>query len=330
MRHRGLAWGARFLLAGGLCVLSLLGAAAARAADAGAGQVAAKVVEMDGVAEAQAPGGAPRTLGPGDCAYVGEDITIRKGCTVTLALSDKTLREFTGPATLALRADAGVAGGSVLGSLTAAMADMLFSGKPRSQGAVMATRAADGVAESKTSVPILISPAPGENLVDAPRQFAWKSVEGVPLYRISVYSANQMMWQGTTSESRAACPAKTCDFKPGEIYYWVVEALVGNTTLRSQAADFTILSGDSKAALARALGEADTAVSGPAAAAALKARLCLEAGAYGRALEVLDQAIAGAPNRAAYLLRAEVNGVRGLAEEALGDYQRAMAIPPGE
>ena len=194
----------------------------------------------------------------------------------------------------------------------------------------MATRAADAGAESKTSVPTLIRPAPGENLLEAPKQFTWKGVEGVPLYRVSIYSANQMMWQGTTSESEAACPARTCDFKPGEIYYWVVEALVGNTTLRSQAADFTVLPADSRAALAKALGEADTAVSEPAAAAALKARLCIEARAYGRALEVLDQAIAGSPSRAAYMLRAEVNGARGLAEEALGDYRRAIAIPPSE
>jgi tetratricopeptide (TPR) repeat protein len=139
-----------------------------------------------------------------------------------------------------------------------------------------------------------------------------------------------MMWQGTTSESKASCPAKTCDFRPGEVYYWVVEALVGNTTLRSQAADFTVFSADSRAALAKALGDADAAVSNAAVAAALKARLCLESRAYARALEVLDQAIAASPSRAVYMLRAEVNGARGLAEEALGDYRQAIAIPPSE
>jgi hypothetical protein len=292
--------------------------------------VAAKVIALEGPMEVQAPGGSPRALRTGDAVYFGESLAVPRGSSATLALSDKTLREFAGPATLTLEANAGPAGGTVLGNLTAAMADMLFSGKPRTLEAVMATRSADASAETQTSVPALIRPAPGENLMEAPRQFTWKGVDGVPLYRVSVYSANQMMWQGTTSEAKAACPAKTCDFRPGEVYYWVVEALVGNTTLRSQAADFTILSGDARATLAKALTEADAAVADRAAAAALKARLCLESGAYARALEVLDQAIAGSPSRAALVLRAEVKSTIGLVDEALADYKQALALPPGE
>jgi hypothetical protein len=332
MRHDRAALSTWLLLSAGLCALCNVGPAnpAWASEPGGSGAVAAKVIEINGAVEAQTPGQAPRALAAGDCAYPGEDVIISNGSVVTLVLPDKTLREFTGPATLALRADAGPSGGTVLGNLTAGMADILFSGKPRTLEAVMATRSADAGAYAKTSVPTLIHPAPGENLLEAPRQFTWKGVEGVPLYRVSVYSANQMMWQGTTSESEAACPAKTCDFKPGEVYYWVVEALVGNTTLRSQAAAFAVLPADSRAELARALGETDAAVADPAVATALKARLCIEARAYEQALEVLDHAIAGSPSRAAYMLRAEVNGARGLAEEALGDYRRAIAIPPGE
>ena len=332
MKRRGLVWPVCAVLAAGLGLLSLLTPAPpASAAEVSAGKpIGAKVIAITGAVEAHAAGEAARTLQPGDCVYAGEEVTIHKGSVATLALSDKTLREFAGPATLSIRADAGPAGGTVLGNLTAAMAEMLFSGKPRTLEAVMATRAAEGSAEAKTSVPALVSPAPGENLVDAPKQFTWKGIEGVPLYRVSVYSANQMMWQGTTSESKASCPAKTCDFKPGEVYYWVVEALVGNTTLRSQAADFTVLAADLRSTLAKALGEADAAVADPAAAAALKARLCLEARAYGRALDVLDQVIAGSPSRVAYMLRAEVNGARGLIEEALADYKQAIAAPPSE
>ena len=332
MKHHVFAQAGYAVAAACLAVFGVL----ALAASAGPGDtsearpIAAKVIALEGVTEVQAPGGSPRALRVGDCVYFGENLAVSKGGSATLAMSDKTLREFTGPTTLTLEADTGPAGGTALGNLTAAMADMLFSGKPRTLEAVMATRAVDASAETKTSVPALIRPAPGENLMEAPRQFTWKGVDGVPLYRVSVYNANQMMWQGTTSESKATCPAKTCDFNPGEVYYWVVEALVGNTALRSQAADFTILSADSRAALAKAMTDADAAVSNPAAATALKARLCLESGAYARALEVLDQAIAGSPSRAALVLRAEVKNAIGLIDEALADYRQAMAFPPGE
>jgi hypothetical protein len=332
MRHHELAWSVCVVFAAGLCVMGVLAlAASARSDDTpGAKPIAAKVIDMEGVIEVRVPGGTPRVLQSGDCVYFGEDVTLHKGGSATLALSDKTLREFTGPATLTLRADADPAGGTVLGNLTSAMAGMLFSGRPRTLEAVMATRAAAAGTDAKTSVPTLIHPASGENLLEAPKQFKWKGIEGVPLYRVSVYSANQMMWQGTTSEFKTSCPAKTCDFRPGEMYYWVVEALVGNTTLRSQAADFTVISSDLRVALAKALSDADLAVSDPAAAAALKARLCLDSRAYAKALEVLDQAIMSSPSRAAYMLRAEVNGVMGLAEDALGDYRQAIAISPSE
>jgi tetratricopeptide (TPR) repeat protein len=152
----------------------------------------------------------------------------------------------------------------------------------------------------------------------------------VPLYRVSVYSASQMMWQSTTAELEASCPARTCDFRPGETYHWVVEALVGNTTLRSGAAVFTIAPADHMSSLARALTDADASVTDPRSAMALKVRLCLDSGAYTRALALLDQAIAAAPSRPAYALRAEVNSRMGLVEEALGDYRKALESPPGE
>jgi hypothetical protein len=332
MRHHGAS-----RLAGALSALTVAAVLATCAvgvvcgAEAtGARTIGAKVINAAGGAAVGPTGGTSRALTSGDYVYFGEDVTVPKGGSVTLALSDKTLREFAGPATVSIRRDASPSGGSVIGNLTAAVADMLFSGKVRMSDAVMATRSAQAGPDAAGSVPVLIHPAPGENLLEAPKQFAWKGLEGVPLYRVSVYSASQMMWQGTTSETKAGCPPKTCEFRPGEVYYWVVEAVVGNTTLRSRAADFTVLGAADRSALAAALAEADQAVSDAMAAMALKARLCLDGGVYAKALDVIDQSIGGTPTRTAYLLRAEAHGAMGLAEEAVGDYRAAIALPAGE
>ncbi len=332
MRHHRLSWGVWALSVVSLCLVGALATVpAAWSVEASGGRpIGAKVINIAGGVQVQVPGGVPRALRPGDYVYFGEDVTVHKGSSATLALSDRTLREFTGPTTLAVRQDVSPAGGTVLGNLTAGVADMLFSGKQRTSEVVMATRMANAGLDITASMPVLIHPAPGENLVDVPKQFRWRGIEGVPLYRVSVYSASQMMWQGTTSETKASCPPKTCEFRPGEAYYWVVEALVGNTTLRSRAAEFTVLAADVRSGLAKALSDADASVSDPAAAAALKARLCLDGGAYAKALEVLDQAVAGSPSRTAYMLRAEVKDAMGLPEDALGDYRAAIALPPVE
>jgi len=296
------------------------------AADGASAQAAgAKVVELKGGAEAAASGGSARALRAGDVVDFGEDVRVIEGSSATLALPDNTLRAFFGPVTISIRQGASPSGGTVLGHLTAGVAQALFGGKQRAAEAVLATRSAEAGAEPKASVPALVYPAPGENLLDAPKQFRWVAIEGVPLYRVSVYGANQMMWQGTTSESKAGCPAKTCDFKPGEIYYWVVEALVGNTTLRSQAADFTVLAAEERGSLVAALGEAGASVSDADAAVALKARLCLDSRAYAKALEVIDEAITASPTPSAYVLRGDIKDAMGLPGEALEDYREGLS-----
>jgi hypothetical protein len=287
----------------------------------------AKVIEVKGKVEIGAPGETARDAEPGDFIGAGEEVKVHGASAVTLALADNTLREFAGPTTLVIRED-GAEGGTVLGDLTAAVANMLFSSNERPAGAVMATRAV--TADASVSVPVLVRPAPGENLMEMPRKLEWKAIQGVPLYRVSVYSSSQMMWQGTTSEAGARWPAKDCTFEPGNTYYWVVEALVGNSTLRSHAADFTLLAGEESKSLSAALDEAGASVADAASSLALKVRICMDARAYSRAVDILYESIREAPTRNAYLLRAEVYGEMGLAEEAARDYREAMALPAVE
>jgi len=310
----------------GVCAIVLLAMTAPLLATEARGdrEVGAKVIETKGTVEIAADGQASREAAPGDFIYEGEDLTVHKGSAATLAMYDKTLREFNGPTTLTIRKGS-VEGGTVLGNLTAAVADMLFSSNPQTSQAVMATRSVD-TGTDVASLPVLTQPAPGENLVHMPRQFRWRGIRGVPLYRVTVYNSSEMMWQATTSEARARWPVKDCDFGPGQTYYWVVEALVGNTILRSQAGEFTLLDKESGAGLARVLNEADESVSDPAMSLALKARLCLDSRAYSKAMDVLDESIEAAPSAEAYALRAEVNDALDLTEEAISDYRKAMSL----
>ena len=326
MAREGFRNSARLILITGLCAMAILTLSSGPNATEVEKAISAKVIEIVGQVEVGAPGQPAGGATAGDFIHEGEQLIIPRGGSATLAMYDKTLREFTGPSTVTISRDK-VESGTVLGNLTAAVADMLFSSSRPSSQAVMATRAI-GDASDEVSLPILTQPAPGENLISMPRQFKWFGIRGVPLYRITVYSASEMMWQATSAETDVRWPAKDCNFDPGQTYYWVVEALVGNTTLRSEAGDFTLLEKESAADLLKVLDEAAASVSEPARALALQARLCLDMRAYSRALEVLNASIESAPTPEAFALRAEVNEALGLKEQAVSDYRRAVDLTP--
>lgn len=310
----------------GLCVLVFVALTAPLLSSEAPGnrKIGAKVVKVKGPAEVSSEGLKSRQVKWGEFIYEGENLTIYRGGSATLAMYDRSLREFSGPTTLTV-SKGSAEGGTVLGNLTAAVADMLFSSSPQTSQAVMATRSIDA-GDDVIALPVLTQPAPGEHLVSMPRQFRWRGIRGVPLYRITVYSSNEVMWQSTTSDAAIRWSVKDCDFAPGQTYYWVVEALVGNTVLRSQAGEFTLLDKEEGAGLAKVLSEAGASVSDPSLSLALKARLCLDSQAYSRAMELLDQSIEATPSAEAYTIRAEVNDALGLTEEAVSDYRRAMSL----
>ena len=296
----------------------------------GGGVPGAKVIEIQGPVEAKSSGAEVRTLKAGGFVNVGDELTIWQNSTITLAMTDKTLRRFTGPTTLKIEQIPEKTSGTVLAKLTTTVADMLFGTEGKSSEAVMATRHVESASDTKMTVPVLTHPSPGERLLEIPREFRWISIQGVPLYRVSVYNSKELMWQSTLSEPRATCPKKDCDFRPGETYYWVVEALMGNTTLRSEAADFTILESEGRADLYKALSEADTSMPDSRMSMLLRVRLCVDAGVFTKALEILDDHIEQSPGPAAYLLRAQTRETMGLAANAIADYRRAMALPASD
>jgi hypothetical protein len=324
MAGDGIRNSARLSVITGVCTVAVLTLSIGLHATGVETAISAKVIETVGPVEIGVPGQPPREATPGDFIHEGEQLIVPRDGSATLAMYDKTLREFTGPSNVAISRDR-VEAGTVLGNLTTAVTDMLFSSSRPSSQAVMATRAI-GDASDKVSLPILTQPAPGENLISMPRQFKWLGIRGVPLYRITVYSESEMMWQATSPEPDVRWPVKDCVFDPGQTYYWVVEALVGNTSLRSEAGDFTLLDKKSAAGLSKALDEAAASVGDPAKALALQARLCLDMRAYSRALEILSASIEEAPTPEAFALRAEVNRALGLKEQAVSDYRRAVDL----
>ncbi|MFH1314504.1 MAG: hypothetical protein ABIJ00_14940 [Candidatus Eisenbacteria bacterium] len=320
------------IVAMGLIAVVLGGLAACHAEEKSSGtSIGAKVMEVEGTVESTMSGGAAKVLKPGDLIGIGEKINVQRGSILVLAMSDNAVRKFTGPTTIEIKQEAGDQGGSVLANLSSGVIDLLFGAEEGQTEAVMATRVATARDEIKTTLPVLIDPAPYSGLLEIPKEFKWRKVEGVRLYRVSVYDSEQLLWQGTTSDSDIRCPGEYCDFEPGGVYYWMVEALVGNSSLRSRAAEFRILDRASQSGFLDAVRQTDSAVSDPALATSIKVRICLGSRLYSQALDLIKSRYAGQePDRQGYNLRAQVYEAMGLAEDAFRDYRNALTVPGPE
>ncbi len=287
----------------------------------------ARVLEIEGVVQSKMFGEKTRLLAPGDFIRIGEELKISGDSWVSLAMADSTVRKFDGPATITIEEDLRKTGGGILARLGSAVVGVLFSQEQEKPEAVMTTRRVEGV-EDKSYLPLLVHPAPGSGVLEEPAEFKWRKVEGVPLYRVSVYSSDRILWQGTTSDSHIHCPSEHCDFTPGEQYYWVVEGLVGNSALRSKAADFKVVPPAAKSEIYEALAQTDSTCPDPDLAIMVKIRLCLNLNLYHKALELFDSYWKERSfDRRAYTLRAEIKEKMGLFEDALFDYRNASSMP---
>jgi hypothetical protein len=288
----------------------------------------AEVVDLSSGVEARYAGKAPRLLAAGDIVETGAELVLPARGRLVLAMSDGTVRRFDGPTTILLDAAGEKTRGSVVAKIGSDVVSLLFSRKADEGKAVMATRGAAWGDGLKSIVPVIVHPAPSSVVFEGPREFRWRAVDGVGLYRVSVYSTERMLWQANTSVTAIACPPDRCDFLPGETYYWVVEALLENACLRSQTAEFRILSEEDRGTLASALGELDSSLDDRALANTLKVRLCLASGLYSKALDLIDSFYGQADlDRRGHQLRAQAFEEMGLLDTACLEYKQALAQP---
>jgi hypothetical protein len=281
----------------------------------------AKVLEIGGTAVAKIPTGSTKSLEPGIALKTGEEVQLKAGNWIVLVMADSTVRKFEGPATITMTPDLAEKEQGTLTRLGSAIIGLLFSTEEERPEAVMVTRKVKWPEIPQESLlPLLIYPAQGSSVIGSPAKFEWRKIEGVPLYRVSVYSWDRLMWQGTTSDSYIQCPPQQCEFVPGERYYWGVEALIGNAGLRSRSAEFKILAQDTRSELQQTMGDSRLSV-------ASKVRLCMGLGLYPEALELVDSHYGGKSfDRTGYLLRAEVKEQMGLLEDACFDYKKAASL----
>ena len=306
-----------------LCALTILLASDAIASTG----IYASVLETKGAVHSKTPGGQTYSVQPNDLVRIGDELDLGQESWVILMMADSTVRKFSGPATITIKEESKGDDESVLTRLGSAIVELLFAREEESSEVAMVTRRplewAPVPEEKKTSLPLLVHPAPHSALLSGPSRFEWRRVEGISLYRVSVYGWDGLMWQGTTSDRTISCPDEHCDFQPEGEYHWMVEGLVGNAALRSKPAKFRILPEQVGPQLHQVLLNNDLSL-------AAKVSLCLNLRLYDQALSLINAHWGQAPSDPeAYRLRAEIKGMMGLFDDAYLDYLEAHRISSG-
>jgi hypothetical protein len=293
--------------------------------------VYARVLEVEGGVEFKVSDEETRLLEPGDFLRLRQKLSLCLESSVTLVMKDSTVRRFNGPATLKIEGDPQKIAGSILARLGSTVVKSLFAREKAASEVAMAPRIPDGSQERVSYVPILVHPAPGSSVFEKPTQFRWRKIAGVQSYRVSVYSSNRLLWRGTSSDPYVNCPAEHCDFKYGNLYWWTVEAVIGDSALRSKTAGFEVLPEVARDEVYEAFKEVDSCISDSDLSTVIKVRLYSDLGTYDKALELINSHWnVRSFGRRACLLRAEVKEKMGLFEDAWLDYRTALRMPSEE
>lgn len=202
----------------------------------------------------------PKVVSPGMFLTEGDTLTIPEEGHVTLLFRDGTIAHFDGPAIVTLSPAQSEQQQGVLAKLTSALLTLFFSREQQAEDIVMGTREPTTADTSASQVLSLLYPPPGCHLIASPRQLRWQSIDGSSSYTVSLFDVNQLLWQKKTIDSAVELPAAGSPVQLGEVYWWEVEAEVGDTILSSQQAAFYILSETRLAELHKHLAAIDSSV----------------------------------------------------------------------
>jgi hypothetical protein len=254
--------------------------------------------------------------------YEGDTLTVPEKGSVTLLLKDGRVRQIKGPARVAVGAELSETDDNMLAKLTSALLNLFFADEKEQEDAYLFVRDPMNNNPAPVSVPPLVFPPNHCRLVDIPGQLRWRPVNGVYLYRISIYDSQSMLWQGTTNRTTLDLPTGDFKFSPGNTYLWMVEAQVGEANLCSPQADFYILSEDEKGTLNRQLAEIDSARLDNRLKAVLKTRFYRDRNLKVDCYREIQSLLKSYPNDYSFLLmKAELLREMGLYEDAMEVYR---------
>lgn len=220
----------------------------------------------------------PKVVSPGMFLTEGDTLTIPEEGRVTLLFRDGTIARFDGPAIVILSPAQSEQRQGVLVKLGSALLSLFFSREQQAEDVVMGAREPTTADTSASGALSLLYPPPDCHLIASPRQLKWQPIDGCSSYTVSLFDVNRLLWQRKTNKSVVELPEAGSPVQPGNVYWWEVEAEVGDTILSSQQAAFHILDETEAVALGQHLAEIDSSVIDPKLSRLLKASLYCDLG----------------------------------------------------
>ena len=202
----------------------------------------------------------PKVVSPGMFLTESDTLTIPEEGHVTLLFRDGTIARFDGPAIVTLSPAQSEQRQGVLVKLGSALLSLFFSREQQADDVVMGAREPTTADTSASRMLSLLYPPPGCHLIASPRQLRWRPIEAGCRYTVSLFDVNRLLWQKKTNNTAIELSAVGSPVQPGNVYWWEVEAEVGDTIVSSQQAAFYILNETRLTELHKHLADIDRSV----------------------------------------------------------------------
>ena len=251
-----------------------------------------------------------------------DTLTLERDEFVTLILLDGSLRKITGPASISLNPTQNQREGSLLARLSSALIHLLFSRYEEPEEGYLVVRDPKKARSQPVRAPTLLFPPAGSYLVAPPKELSWQPMEGVFSYSVSLFNSDNLVWRKKTNRSHVDLPLKDGLIQPGDSYIWVVDAHIGEESLRSRQALFSVLDESSVGELKNRLREIDDSVADSRLRHLLRARLYRSLNLMVDCYNEIETMLASFPtNDAALVMRAQLLEEMGFETEAVQAYK---------
>lgn len=266
-----------------------------------------------------------KMVSPGMFLTESDTLTIPEEGRVTLLFRDGTIAPFVGPAIVALSPAQNEQQQGVPVKLGSALLSLFFSRERKAEDVIMGTREPKPADTSASRVVSLLYPPPGCHLIASPRQLRWQPIEAGCRYTVSLFDVNRLLWQKKTNNTAVELPPAGSPVQPGNVYWWQVEAEVGDAFVSSHQAAFYILDETEAVALGQRLAEIDSSVIDPKLSRLLKASLYCDLGLQMECYREIQSVLKAFPSDyTASLMRAALLEKTSLLDQAVEAYKETV------
>ncbi|MEE8577730.1 MAG: hypothetical protein V3T31_10780, partial [candidate division Zixibacteria bacterium] len=176
---------------------------------------------------------------PGMDLFASDTLFLSDTGYISLLSTDGSVRKLRGPIAVPAGADNAESSG-IVARLMTSLSGAFFSRDEQTKEARLGTRSVFLEDQEPARLPKIISPPSGARMAGLPNELRWQAIEGVTTYTVVLADRSSVIGQYNTMRPLLDLSFLSDSLGAGE-YLFEIEAFVGSSSLRSEQAQFAIL-----------------------------------------------------------------------------------------